>query len=1331
MNDNDLLLSIGADTTGFDKAIKQLKEDAKKLQKQVKSMKIGGDIDANIALARKVAEEKLQLSRKLAGTQRRLAKQTHSEQLQQLQRVTERRLKAEQLVFKRKMVNARRAAAREAKNTVNTASTAKKTGHRHMAFGESIGIVAKYGAISQVLYGIQNAFMGVVKEIGRFDNSIKEGQSVLQLGAKDAQTYAKYIVKLGKDHGTAFADIQEGSVTIGRAGVEGIANLTEAMEQLSAMSVITGDSMADGAAGMAAMLSVFGKGEGKIKEYADSMTAVANATRLGLKDYTTIANYALVSAKAVGLNSDAYLALAGSMSKVGLNASTIGTSIRRLTQFTTGDSRKTLAFFDKIGMKQKDFAKSLRAKDGGIAGLKAFALTMAKLKPEDMDKALEGMNIQMRNTAVAFRLVGQNSGLDKMVDKINDAEGALKQAHIAAQGWGVMWKRTMRSMSAVFNKTFSRVRTEVDRLDKSVRVDLIGGIDLLGRHFEAWGSGALVIIGAVANGIASIVSLLSISVSGLIKMGGIITQYAGKALGGKSPEERLARVKEINKQLETQEAGRARVALRAERARLRVGRISDKILSGGQNTRKVGDEMQKAVIDATVAINKIAVAGFKGVTAVSDNAVNELKKTAKDYKKIVEDGVLHPVSPENQKPGGGGGASKRLAAAKALARLTDKQAKDQMKINEELMKQELLKYKMAIETGKKGVSASSNNYRIAKKEVALRKKLAKDNAKLVKGVRSRAELEKNNTKELVSQLGLMQKMSAEISRWSGVFDSMFSGDIGGMINGMFGDMFKGLQANIADSIGGSMGGVMGGLTGSMIGMGIEALKSIFGGKALSQQELDAAKGVQDVQSESIENILNMLSKTAVAELTYSKGIYENMRLLVKQTDKASVQLSDQDFNLPDYHKAGAVFGLFSSKTVTQLASGLQIAATSIDELNKSLLNAQMYTKKRVQKSSFFGIFSSDKIKTSYQDVDADVAKSISGAYVSGLSAIRDAAKAIGIDTIDELIKGFTTGTHDLNFKDKSQDEIAKMIGGAISKDFDTFIASVMPMIENFAMAGEGMLETLVRVAYEFEATANAINKIGGSLSILSANALEVTQAMVWASGSLDDLLTNVSGYISNFYSDAEQQAVRKKTLLASTGTLPSDMGGFKALIASLTAQASGGNVGAGTKLAELLNHQQTYFDYYNFIIEEEKRLAEEQQRIADERQRLLEKELEAINLQIAFYDDILKRITNAYTGSLSYLNAIEKASYLENLTNQQVNSTDSSTYLDNLALKLGFEKKMSTTRENYAELFHDYIDTLKGVEYEEKTLDDVVESIEEGNKKLEELTTAIERASYQ
>ena len=123
-------------------------------------------------------------------------------------------------------------------------------------------------------------------------------------------------------------------------------------------------------------------------------------------------------------------------------------------------------------------------------------------------------------------------------------------------------------------------------------------------------------------------------------------------------------------------------------------------------------------------------------------------------------------------------------------------------------------------------------------------------------------------------------------------------------------------------------------------------------------------------------------------------------------------------------------------------------------------------------------------------------------------------------------------------------------------------------------------------------------------------------------------------------------------------------------------------------------------------------------------------EKEKVRKDIAFYQDIMRRIENAYTGQNSYLNSYEKSVYLEKYANRYKTKGDESNYLKALQEQLAYDKKTSTTREAYEKKFEKYIAELQK-QRPKKTTDDVVDELQALREDLDEIKNAIETSAYQ
>jgi hypothetical protein len=126
----------------------------------------------------------------------------------------------------------------------------------------------------------------------------------------------------------------------------------------------------------------------------------------------------------------------------------------------------------------------------------------------------------------------------------------------------------------------------------------------------------------------------------------------------------------------------------------------------------------------------------------------------------------------------------------------------------------------------------------------------------------------------------------------------------------------------------------------------------------------------------------------------------------------------------------------------------------------------------------------------------------------------------------------------------------------------------------------------------------------------------------------------------------------------------------------------------------------------------------------------MNKRIDEAQKEYDFHKGILDKIESAYTGSLSYLNSLEKASFLGALAQNKFANGDTQGYFDTLYAQLDVEKKMSTTKEDYALKFDEYINALQGAD-QEKTTEDVVERLDDILEQNIRIEDAINRGAFQ
>ena len=1836
MQNADLLIKLGGDTTLFDQAIDKMRTEVKAFEtlvgKKGRTTAFSGYAEAagkaavefnKMANAAKISSNKIRQemakslgfnTKKLTATQKKMLDKYEAMWNQSTDRIASRRLKAEQLVFKRQMINARRVAARNKREADKVAADAQRGNNSQSAgsrFTHAVGTTALYGAVAQALFGLQAAYRAVGAEVIRFDQSIYSSMAVLQKTKAEGKFLALEVEKLSIAYGTSANDIQGALLTIGRAGVDSTKEVAAATEVLTQLAKITGDSMSDGAAGIATMLSVYPKLSGEIHVLGEKMSIIANATRLGLKDFTTISNYALTTAKSIGINADSYLALAGAMSKVGLNASTIGTSIRRLKKFTDSTSKSMQVFFRVLGQSQGAFSKDIIDSQG--KSLIKFSRALADMDPTRFKLMTQQLNIFEKATIDTFRAIGENDYLHLMKSRLErvtkETNNLAKQAKLMSTGLADTFSRIGNTIKSSFNKEainildglFSRDDTDkyaadVEALAQTITSALTNiaifaaslasaatAVGLATVAIKVWNLAmtAYTTIVAVATGatirfnkammkniviaaltIAMIAYLKSIektkekqaqlanalkatreemelmskqsrkdnravvaieiakeeakintlihqrftkvkSYWGLMTSVVAITEkekalnagliedsrkkvanlqrvlaisheidgikgnrskegygairdyeYSAKEIGAKQAaialndtingqinkryaqyvklltarnkevtimnklvgvfglegdlavqQEKAANAKlnlrmmelKVAKELQDAQAKETELARDMLVAKKEMSDFSAKMATFGEQEARAQDEYNTAQskiyqrfglindsikervdyqIMATDAqdkeneLTKIQIERLNTVNAEMErlsqltlNAIHHANSLADTYASVAMQiaaaarelavmqgsmtaGGARVLGQQSQIDDAGRVYEQNRKITKELktrwkgekdsllitqrkqeyekALATEHASYGKVALEEHKMKvlgqtlnTEALKHEQvmtrekikqnrgaragltgkakAIQTAKDGLADAQSSVHFAKQlmeankgnlslveayakaktavvsaEVKLNdanarkdpkgktgaanaaarehnrivnerinmvgiemaKKLALyDLANATNGVlltRNQANLreiedaklkvryakeaweeikkqtklttgkgkDKARKKEMKAEIlfikaktNLLKKQQKTITDFNkkmrrvgeSFADSLLSGDIKGAFQSLFKDIVsvftEPLKDSFSDLFGDTMTALFGNFYKSLVQQSGDASKKVVADK-MQEATAGAVSGVvnqsngepysafgrmavmaaimaalglavgsigggggggdfkyQDVDNKDwekgadITGIMEHMDWAMTRTMRYSGHMLDNLQALVRATGQAARGLiaSGYTFNAkPDTESSG--FLGFSTKASKTHEQGLRFGGVNANQL--AAMKAYLFEAGEQTKTKWWGM--SSKTSQWYKETAApdEVTQNIIRAYQSGIKAVMNANDALQMGSNDQLLKGFYASTHKINFQGMSQDDIADAISGAIGSDLDRWVRSYAGWVDEFAEGSETALETYMRVAYEFEASTQIFADLGANLTVFGRQGVNVSQAFLEASGGLQSAIGNVEGYVENFYTENEKQKLRAEQIMRGSGIIPEDSAAYMAKIRELTRLAGNGSIDASTLLAEMLRQQQLYFDYYEVIADKNEEIEAKREEALAIQQENMDREMEWQNTRLSFYKDIEGKITSAYTGTLSYLNMVEKADFMAQIAQQQFEAGDTQGYFDSLGKQLEYEKKMALTKEEYALQFDSYISELQNAE-PEKTTDDVVQSLEdllEQNRRIED---AIANSSFQ
>ena len=559
--------------------------------------------------------------------------------------------------------------------------------------------------------------------------------------------------------------------------------------------------------------------------------------------------------------------------------------------------------------------------------------------------------------------------------------------------------------------------------------------------------------------------------------------------------------------------------------------------------------------------------------------------------------------------------------------------------------------------------------------------------------------QKKANKDAIKDMEDLANRQTEI--FSDMFKNILDGDISGAFSGFFKSVGNDMMSPMIDSMSEKMGSMLSGLTnglGSIGGFLTGGLLS-FGGSVigglidgfLNTEEVAPDLGSNGSKgSESLSNALDSMNKVMYENLKYTKRMTASLSSIDKSFGGLGNELSTLDLSASAY-KGSSSSGIFSSKSTELEGTSLRIEPASINDMVNGQIKAMSDVEIKVSKSSWFGLSSSVSYDTESTDISESMSKYFSEATKGLVNTFKVAADIIGnVDLSGLGGEVITLGDKDgkYNTSGKNGEEIAKLVEGGFSAEADRLAQNYFPMVKQFVQGNEKYVEALIRTAINYEQIGYQIGQMGKDVTYESA------QAIVGVYGTLEDAQSGISTYVDLFYTSQEKANLQIKDMQNTFNTLgvtmPKTNAEFRKLVDGLdtTTEAGATMYGELTKLAP----------QFNDMTQVQKDLAQ---------------------AEIDRLDEVNSKIVSMYTGSLSYLNSLEKSKFLEG-------STD----INSLEDKLALDKKLSTSREEYAIDFDTFINNLSNKE-EEKTTTDVVNSLAELKIQNERIEEAITKASFQ
>lgn len=286
------------------------------------------------------------------------------------------------------------------------------------------------------------------------------------------------------------------------------------------------------------------------------------------------------------------------------------------------------------------------------------------------------------------------------------------------------------------------------------------------------------------------------------------------------------------------------------------------------------------------------------------------------------------------------------------------------------------------------------------------------------------------------------------------------------------------------------------------------------------------------------------------------------------------------FGIFDDVFGGLFEGLFGgSSSVTD--SGIKIIGDSITDMIDDI-TIQAFEDVKYKKWAG----GSTKRKTITQDISDSVGTQFSLVLESMLDAVVYGAQALGISdsAIQRRVNAFEIATQEISLKGLSAGDQQAEIEAVFSKIFDDLAIAVVPFAVDFQKVGEGLGETMSRLAVQMQVTQAASDQLGFSFGNASAEMKAfVSNELSAMVGGVSDLAGLTSSFVDNFASDEKKLEINTNALnqaMSGVGLgVPATAEGFFNLMGTLDATTEAGRA----QIAAMLQIQDVASDYYSLL----------------------------------------------------------------------------------------------------------------------------------------------------
>lgn len=227
--------------------------------------------------------------------------------------------------------------------------------------------------------------------------------------------------------------------------------------------------------------------------------------------------------------------------------------------------------------------------------------------------------------------------------------------------------------------------------------------------------------------------------------------------------------------------------------------------------------------------------------------------------------------------------------------------------------------------------------------------------------------------------------------------------------------------------------------------------------------------------------------------------------------------------------SGGFLGMFTTTRSSEvIGQGLNLTGGQLADLITNGVRGSFFQliEMTKTKSGFLGFGGGTTTWTTETTTPIDDQISMELARVLGSlrAGVLSAAGQLGIEGAQATLDALTISLGRIDFTGLSSSEITERLNAVFSAAGDQMAAAILPQLAQYQRAGEGMMETLVRLATMFQAVDTALVSIGMQFNAVGLESLAARDRLVELVGGLDALTEQTNFFASEFLTEAQRLA---------------------------------------------------------------------------------------------------------------------------------------------------------------------------------------------------------------